>query len=221
MQFIRYFFYLAFNWNFRIAWYMIGHEIKGEKKYGINTTGADELKKLEKKGIDIEHATIYMPVSYSILEDLFEQVSNKKINHFIDIGCGKGRALCVAAYYGCTKVTGIDFSKEFCETAVANLSKTKQQLPALNYTVLNNDAFYYEIPTDVDCIFLFNPFDAVIMSGVAENIIISYEKNPREITILYANPICKEELIAAGFKQIYHTQKMKYLEAVILQLNKS
>jgi SAM-dependent methyltransferase len=220
-SYIRYFFYLAFNWNFRIAWYMIRFEIKGEKKYGINTTGADELKKLEKKSIDIEHATIYMPVNYSILEDLFQQLSNKTINHFIDIGCGKGRALCVAAHYGCTKVTGIDFSKELCEDAAANLSKTKQKIPALNYTVLNNDAFYYEIPTDADCIFLFNPFDAVIMSGVAENIIISYEKNPRDITILYANPLCKEELIAVGFKQIYHTQKMKYLEAVILQLNKS
>ncbi len=220
MQFIRYFFYLAFNWNFRIAWYMIRHEIKGERKYHIKTTGADELKKLEKKGIDIEHATIYMPVSYSILEDLFEQIQYKTIHHFLDIGCGKGRALCVAAHYGCRQVTGIDISKEFCEQALANLSKTKQQLPKLEYTVLHNDAFYYEIPIDVDTIFLFNPFDAVIMSGVAENIIISYEKNPRDITVLYANPLCKEELTAVGFKQVYHTQKMKYLEAVILQLNK-
>ena len=29
-----------------------------------HTTGADELKNLAKKGIDISHATIYMPVSY-------------------------------------------------------------------------------------------------------------------------------------------------------------
>jgi SAM-dependent methyltransferase len=199
---------------------MIRLEIKGEKKYGIDTTGADELKKLEKKGIDIKHATIYMPVNYSILEDVFQQVNNKTFKHFIDIGCGRGRALCVAAHYGCTKVTGIDFSKEFCEEAKANLSKTKQKIPALNYTILNNDAFYYEIPTDVDCIFLFNPFDAVIMSGVAENIMISYEQNPRDITVIYVNPLWKEELIGVGFKQVYHVQKMKYLEAIILQLNK-
>ena len=57
-SYIKYFFYLAFNWYFKIAWYIIKQEIKGEKKYGITTTGADELKSLEKKGIDIEHATI-------------------------------------------------------------------------------------------------------------------------------------------------------------------
>lgn len=219
LAYIRYFFYLAFNWNFSIAWYMIRHEIKGERKYGIDTTGADELKALEKKGIDIEHATIYMPVSYPILEELFAQLAGKKIQHFLDIGCGKGRALCVAAHHGCDKVTGIDFSKALCDDAKKNLARTKQKLSTLQYTILNNDAFYYEIPTDVDCIFLFNPFDAVIMSGVAENITMSYEANPRDITLIYVNPLWKDELTAIGFKQVYHVQKMKYLEAVIMQLN--
>ena len=70
LSYIKYFFFLFINWDVKIAWYMIKQEIKGEKKYGINTTGADELHNLEKQGIDISHATIYMPVSYSLLEDL-------------------------------------------------------------------------------------------------------------------------------------------------------
>ena len=44
----KYFFYLAFNWNLKIAWHIIFKEINGEKKYGINTTGADELLALDK-----------------------------------------------------------------------------------------------------------------------------------------------------------------------------
>ena len=198
-------------------------EIKGEKKYGINTTGADELKKLESKGIDITHATIYMPVSYSLLEELFNQLNystNKPINHFLDIGSGKGRALCVAAHNGFKKVTGIDFSKELCNVANENLMLTKQKNPALKYKVINNDAFYYEIPTDVDCIFMFNPFDDVIMNGVTENILESYEMNPRTMYIIYVNPLFKEELTDIGFKQVHHTKKMKYLEAIILEMKK-
>lgn len=217
-SYVKYFFYIAFNWNIRIAWYMIRHEAKGEKKYGIDTTGADELKKLEKRGIDIEHATIYMPISYPIVEELFQQLGKRSISHFLDIGCGKGRVLCVAAHHGCNKITGIDFSRELCDEARMNCNLTKKTFPGLQFTILNNDAFYFDIPLDVDCIFLFNPFDAVIMSGVAENILISYEQHPRDIIILYANPLWKEELIRIGFKQVYHVQKMKYLEAVILQL---
>ena len=100
LTYIKYFFFLFINWDARIAWYMIRQEIEGEKKYGINTTGADELHKLEKQGIDISHATIYMPVSYSLLEEIFEQLPASIRNHFLDMGSGKGRAICVAAHKG-------------------------------------------------------------------------------------------------------------------------
>jgi SAM-dependent methyltransferase len=217
-RYIKYFFYLTYNWNIKIAAHILLQEIKGEKKYRITTTGADELKSLEKKGIDTDHSTIYMPVSYDLLEDLFNQLDNKTFNHFVDIGCGKGRVLCVAAHHGFKKITGIDFSKDLCIAAEENLSLTQKEFNDLQYKVINNDAFYFEIPEDVDCIFMFNPFDDVIMSGVAENILKSFEANPRTITLIYVNPLCKQELLEVGFKQIYHTQKMKYLEAVILEM---
>ncbi|MGF2414384.1 MAG: class I SAM-dependent methyltransferase, partial [Ferruginibacter sp.] len=212
------FFYLAFNWNIKIAAHILSQEIKGEKKYGINTTGADELKSLEKKGIETDHSTIYMPASYDLLEEIFVQIKNAGHKHFLDIGCGKGRALCVAAHHGFNKVTGIDFSKEFCIAAEVNLAITKQKFSNLQYKVVNNDAFYFEIPNDVDCIFMFNPFDDVILNGVAENILESFEINPRTITLIYVNPMYKEELLEVGFKQIYHTQKMKYLEATVFEM---
>ncbi len=217
-SYIKYFFFLAFKWNIKIATHIILQEIKGEKKYRITTTGADELQSLEKKGIEIDHSSIYMPVSYDLLAELFQETKTAGHTHLLDIGCGKGRALCVAAYYGFNRVTGIDFSKEFCACAEENLSCTKQIFPTLQYKVINNDAFYFEIPGDVDCIFMFNPFDEIIMNGVAENILESFEINPRTITLIYINPLYKEELLEVGFSQIYHTQKMVYLEAIILEL---
>ena len=217
-SYIKYFFYLAFNWNVKIATYLLVQEIKGEKKYCITSTGADELKSLEEKGIEINHATIYMPVSYNLLEEIFGELNEKSKIHFLDIGSGKGRAMCVAAQYGFSKVTGIDFSKEFCSAAEENLAVTKRKKTGLQYKIINNDAFYFEIPNDVDCIFMFNPFDEIIMNGVAENILESFEMAPRTITLIYVNPQYKDELLAVGFKQIYHIQKMRYLEAVILEI---
>jgi len=215
--YIKYFFYLAVKWDIKIARYIIKQEIKGEKKYGIVTTGADELRALEKKGIDIDHSTIYMPVSYDLLEEIFTEIKDKTHHHFLDIGCGKGRALCVAAHYGFNKVTGVDLSKELCKQAENNLFLTQQKNKALQYKIYNNDAFYFEIANDVDCIFMFNPFDDVIMSSVAENILESFEMTPRPITLIYANPVYKQELLDVGFKQVYHTQKMIYLDAIILE----
>jgi SAM-dependent methyltransferase len=197
---------------------MIRQEMAGEKKYGIHTTGADELYKLEKLGIDISHATIYMPVSYSLLEETFQHIDLTSLHHFLDIGCGKGRALCIAAQHGFKQVTGLDFAKELCEAAKENLNITKQKFPALEYKIINNDAFYFEIPDDVDCIFFFNPFDEIIMSGVVKNIITSLKKTPRKINIIYVNPLHKELFLKAGFTEIWYTKKMKYLEASILEI---
>ena len=217
MKYIRYFFYIALNWNLRIACYLIWHEIKGEKKYGISTTGADELASLEKQGIDIEHATIYMPAPYDLLEWAFQKIPIHTCKHFIDIGCGKGRALCVAAHFGVPKLTGIDFSKAFCNEAAENLTRTREKFPAIQFSILHHDAFYFAIPPEADYLFLFNPFDDVIMSGVLENLTISLQQNPRPFTVIYFNPLQKQLFIEAGFRQLYYHKKMKYLEAIILQ----
>ncbi len=218
LTYIKYFYFLFINWDARIAWYMIKQEIKGEKKYGINTTGADELHKLEKLGIDISHATIYMPVSYTLLEEIFEQLPVTIRNHFLDIGSGKGRALCVAAHQGFKQVTGLDFSKSLCNAATENLTKTKEQVSSFSFKVINNDAFYFEIPDDVDCIFFFNPFDEIIMSAVVNNIFTSLQNKPRRISILYVNPLHKALFLKAGFTETWYSKKMKYIEAVILEI---
>ena len=218
-SYIKYFFYICFNWDIRIATRILAGEIRGEKKYGINTTGADELKGLEEKGIDITHATIYMPASYELLEEIFIQLNRsagKPTRHFLDLGCGKGRALCVAAHAGFNKVTGIDLSKELCEQAKENCSITKKMVPSLEFLIINNDAFYFVIPDDVDCIFMFNPFDEIIMSGVLENILISLQQAPRKLAIAYVNPLHKSIFIKAGFSETYYYRKMKYLEVSVL-----
>ncbi len=217
-QYIRYFFYIAFNWNLPIAWHILKQEIRGEKKYGIHTSGADELGQLEKKGIDTSHATIYMPASYDLLEEIFQQFKPETFVHFLDIGCGKGRAMCVAAYYGAKNITGIDFSKDFCLVAEKNMAVTRQKFPEMLYTIINNDAFYYEIPEDVDCIFLFNPFDEIILDGVVERILESHEANLRKITIIYVNPLHKEVFTDAGFKEVYHYKKLQYLEVLVMEM---
>ncbi|HNL66108.1 MAG TPA: hypothetical protein PKL81_13490, partial [Ferruginibacter sp.] len=109
-----------------------------------------------------------------------------------------------------------DFSKELCDAANQNLAVTQLKFPGLHYRIINNDAFYFEIPPDADCIFLFNPFDEVILGGVVENIQKSMRVNPRSLRIIYVNPLHKELFLAAGCTEIWHVQKMKYLEASIL-----
>ena len=69
----------------------------------------------------------------------------------------------------------------------------------------------------MDCIFLFNPFDEIIMSAVVNNIFESLQTNPRKLTIIYVNPLHIEQFLKAGYKQTWYSKKMKYIEAAILE----
>lgn len=124
----------------------------------------------------------------------------------------------MAAHHGYTHTTGIDFSKELCDDAIINLNTTKQKFPLLQYNIIIKDAVNFEIPAEVDFIFLFNPFDVVIMGAVVFNIMESAREYPREIIVAYANPLYEELFLEEGFTEIFHTKEMKYLEAVILKL---
>jgi SAM-dependent methyltransferase len=189
----------------------------GEKKYGISTTGFDELKSLKKKGVDIGYSTIYMPASYFVLEDAFRQIPAGMRKHFVDIGCGKGRALCVAAHNGFAKTTGVDFSEKFCAEAEKNLQITMKKIAGMNYSVILSDAASFSIPSDADCIFFFNPFNHVVMQQVTENIMKSIEKTPRNLIVFYINPLYKEIFFGYGFTEFYHKKSHRYFEVALLK----
>ena len=57
------------------------------------------------------------------------------------------------------------------------------------------------------------------MLKVVKNILTSLKENSRKIYIMYVNPLHKEIFLSAGFEQIYHLQKLKYVEASILMLD--
>lgn len=218
IPYLRYFFYIAWHWNPILALFVTYYEIRGERKYHIHTIGEDELKGLKEKGIDISHATIYMPVNYYVLEHLMQEIVKYGGNKtFLDIGCGKGRVMIVAADYGFEQITGIDFSKKFCEETDTTIHLYSQKNPAVHFTIINCDALGFEIPKEITTIFLFNPFDEVIMSSVVSHIIRSQQHDPRTIWVMYANPQHKSLFLNNGFVEIYHLKKLNYFEGIILQ----
>ena len=216
LAYLRYFIYLAYNWNLRIAIHIIQQERLGEKKYDLNTIGSDNLNHLSKLGVDISDATIYMPASFDMLELFFSKVDLSMAKHFIDIGCGKGRVLSVAAAFGAPKITGLELSPVLAKQASLVAEKLITKHIGLQIKIITNDAYYYDLPSDVDVIFLFNPFNAFVMQAFAERLEESLQKYPRKITIIYLNPMHKDIFINNGFKESFHFQKMRYLEGSLL-----
>ena len=217
INYLKYFFFIGTRWNFRFAAFTIYHEIRGEKKYQIDTSLIDYLhgEKIESNNLD--HASIYQGSNYYLIEKALEFLRNENANNSItDFGCGKGRILVVAAHYGFAMITGVDFAPLLCGEAERNIDKVTTLFPSSTFKIVCDDAVNYKIEKDMNVFFFFNPFDEVVMLQVVKNILSSLKENDRKIYVVYINPLHKEIFLSAGFIEEYYLMKMKYLELSIL-----
>jgi len=217
LYYFKYFYFIARNWNVKLAAFTVYHEIKGEKKYGLNTVKIDRLNNEKIESENLTHASIYQATSYYLLQKAFTFLRDEKVNYsIIDFGCGKGRVSVAAAYYGFKKVTGLEFSTNLCVEAEANVEKVSPLFPGTVFNVVCADATGYKIEKDTNCFFFFNPFDEVVMLKVVKNILSSLRENPRKVYVVYINPLHKEIFLSAGFEEEWNFRKMEHLEFSIL-----
>lgn len=216
-RYLKLFYFIASHWNIQLAFFTVFHEIKGERKYGIDSSKIDNLQRQQINSPNLQHASIYQPTNYYLIEKAFDYLKSENANNnILDFGCGKGRVMIVAAFFGFKKISGVEFAQSFCEEAAWNIEKIQPLFPETKFEVFCEDAADFKIKNDQTVFFFFNPFDEKIMLTVVKNILSSFRINPRKIYAVYINPLHKEIFLSAGFEEEYFFRKMKYMELSIL-----
>ncbi|MCO5236313.1 MAG: class I SAM-dependent methyltransferase [Chitinophagaceae bacterium] len=217
-DYIRLFWYFASRWNPTLAAFIVIHEIRGEKKYGINTSSPVELSHLTIQNGDATHASRYEAINYYILEALLNKLCQITGDRsFTDLGCGKGRAMAVAAHYGFKTIRGIDFAMEMCRIAEQQMRKTVNRIPGINYKIYCQNVLNYDIHPEETVFFLFNPFDEEVLSAFLEKVNQSREEHPRTIYFLYASPRYIDVFFEYEYEPVFRKRKLKWLDGVILK----
>jgi SAM-dependent methyltransferase len=109
---------------------------------------------------------------------------------FIDLGCGKGLALVLAAKDGFKRVVGLELDPQLLESARINVhSFRKRVCTSSSVELIRADAVRYKFPPEPTVVFLFNPFGEQTMREVARNIQQSLEEERRPLIVAYINPL--------------------------------
>lgn len=215
---IKLFWYFASNWNPGLALFILFHEIRGEKKYKLNTFVPAELSRLTIRNGDISRSSRYEAVNFYILEALLQRITEMEENRsFTDLGCGKGRAMAVAAHYGFTTIRGIDFAAEVCKSAEENMRKVTKLFPSVQYEVICDNVADYIIHPDESVFFMFNPFDDTTIRSFLEKVEDSIDHYPRTVYFLYASPKHIDVFFDFEYEPVYRKRKLKWLDGVILK----
>jgi SAM-dependent methyltransferase len=201
-----------------------------DQAHGVDTSGLVPARHLATGHANDEHVTAYYGVAPSILRLLIERWRESVPAHpissytFLDIGCGKGRALLVASELPFRDVIGIELNPKLALIARANAEiwtrshAADPTAPLLApIEVLVQDALDLALPAGPTLIFLFHPFEAPLLrkvlrrieSQIAEHASISAANvtapAPQfDLDILYVNAECASVLDRhPAFKRLY------------------
>lgn len=158
--------------------------------YNIDTEARLSIAELQ---LDPEKSTLYDPIDWISLYKVLKHLPISSNDVFLDVGCGKGRAMLIASKFEFSEVYGVEISEQLCSIAERNLANWKADKN--RFFVINNDIESFEIPVSVNVIFMFNPFHGSTFEKFVENLQASIKMKPRLITILYRNPKCHDMLM--------------------------
>ncbi len=176
----------------RYAWHVLSERVN-DRLLDIDTI---PLVRPADLGFTDRERKGYEPTAYRDFRAMMKWVVVRPgLDVFLDYGSGKGRVLALAAGYPFRRVLGIEISEMMIEASRMNLRNGRRHLQCSDIEVIMADAATYPLPDDVTVIHFFNPFEGNLLARVISNIGESFRRSPRQITILYNNPIHLEPLL--------------------------
>ena len=165
-------------------------------RYRTDTRHAVRLSDLDVHGDNKHSGNRYEGTRSRALHRLLRFFDFPRESVFVDFGCGKGKALLIAARFPFQRIIGIEFSRELCQVARDNISayrKKRATIPDL--AVIECDALDYQIGTEDNVFYFFNPFNESLFKRVLENIDKSLSSQYRPTWIIYNNPVHRKTLL--------------------------
>jgi SAM-dependent methyltransferase len=108
---------------------------------------------------------------------------------FVDLGCGKGKPLMVAASYPFRRLVGVDISPACIAVARRNLARYgPEPIDWFRVELLTMDAEDFAFPDGPLVVYLYNPFPGAVLERVVANLEASLTERPRDAAIVYLNP---------------------------------
>ena len=157
---------------------MNNHENIWDTRLQIKTTGRDDSN-------SDEYRYPYEPTPYSVLERLADSGFIRENDVVLDYGCGKGRVDFFLAYQTKAAAIGIEYDEHIYQGAQKNQESAVSKAAA-EFVLARAEA--YEVTSDVNRCYFFNPFSVEILHKVMARIIDSYYENPREMFFFFYYP---------------------------------
>lgn len=176
-----------------------------DRRYGVDTGGVIAQADLDVSAPTWVHGSAYVatsPIDFG--EVLAPYGLDLSKTSFVDLGCGKGRVLLMASALPFARVVGVEYSESLAAIARDNLVRYRGPRAAAGAEVVIGDASAYAYPDGDLVVFMYHPFDEVVMQRVIDALARTVSDSPRRLLVLYFKPVYANLWQAAEFVELRH-----------------
>jgi SAM-dependent methyltransferase len=178
-----------------------------DRRYGVDTSGLVWSVDLKTGSRSDAWNTAYYGIGPSVFHRVMAQVPESLLRRatFIDLGCGKGRAVLLASEYPFAQVIGVEIAPQLHRIAVENVARyaaARYAEPGRDIapmSVVLEDAVRYEFPAGPLVVYLYHPFCRPVLEKVVRNLSRSLAAQPRTTAVIYINHELRDVLDRAPF----------------------
>ncbi len=177
-----------------------------DREHGTDTSGLILGEELQSGAASDRWNTAYYGIGVSVFGQVLSQVPRTLMRDatFVDLGCGKGRALLLAASYPFREIIGVEIAPSLHEIACENAVRFAAAHPAAPpLRVLLGDAARYELPEGPLVLYLYHPFCRPVLEEVVANLERSQRVRPRPLAVVYINDELRDVLDGAPFLRLH------------------
>ena len=168
-----------------------------DEKYGVQTVENVEPWEAQiKDDAVLANAIRYVPTLERVLRHILSSVLEGEDPHefsFVDLGCGRGRALMIASQFPFREVIGIEISQLHAALAEENVQRylahpRSADAPCRRLRVICDNAAHLELPDGDVIVYMYRPFVGAVFEAVANRLVQLRGRQKRRIWVALSCP---------------------------------
>jgi SAM-dependent methyltransferase len=169
-----------------------------DRRYRVQTAGSVEPSAAGiTNDVQLANAIRYVPIREQVLSHLLAHTLRGREPAsltFVDLGCGKGRALLIAARFAFRQIIGVELSASHVECAAANVASylaqpaTKPAIRCRDIHVVCESAPAFIYPDSDLLVYLYRPFTGATFTATLDSLAAFAHGSGRAVTIVLCCP---------------------------------
>ncbi len=170
-----------------------------DRLHGVETGGLLDRREILGDDAAFAEVTWYEPTSPRHFRGVLRELDLPAgQTTFVDVGCGKGRVVLLAARRPFRAVIGVELSPGLAAIARENLRRYRGRLPCPRVEVVEGDIRGFAWPEGPLVVYCYNPFRGTLFAEFLEGLIAARAPSPDPTLLVYSNPVEHERIVATG-----------------------